>query len=352
MILRSIRVEGWQCFADAIEVGPLFEGLNVIHGPNGSGKSTLMMALVRGLFDSHGVGGEQIKLLRPWGRSLIPKVTIEFDQDGVQYRLQKQFLTSPSAQLSRLENGRYIPLAESRAADDQAREILAGEAPGRGITDQRHWGWAQILWAAQGNLHLDRLSDGTRATIQDALGVEVSGPGADTLEKKIGDAYTQFFTPGGKLKTGASAPAVVGLVSQLEAAQGKRSSLQARLAEFEDASRRIEDLRHEAAQAEHSESDLTALSHNPASKLPRTGNFSANRNCISRKSPPPKSGTVIFSGASTTFIQPARNATTRQSSCNVCARTLRRRPSWSNNGATNPTRPSKPSKRSGRGEST
>ena len=78
MILRSIRVEGWRCFAVPVEVGPFADGLNVIHGPNGIGKSTLMTALVRGLFDSHNVKGVDIKSLRPWGRSLAPKVTIEF----------------------------------------------------------------------------------------------------------------------------------------------------------------------------------------------------------------------------------------------------------------------------------
>ena len=49
MILRSVRVEGWRCFAATVEVGPFIDGLNIIHGPNGIGKSTLMTALVRGL---------------------------------------------------------------------------------------------------------------------------------------------------------------------------------------------------------------------------------------------------------------------------------------------------------------
>ena len=70
MILRSVRVEGWRCFAAPVEVGPFIDGLNIVHGPNGAGKSTLMMALARGMFDSHNVGGADIKKLRCWGRSL------------------------------------------------------------------------------------------------------------------------------------------------------------------------------------------------------------------------------------------------------------------------------------------
>ena len=194
MILRSIRVESWQCFAAPVEVGPFIDGLNIIYGPNGIGKSTLMTALVRGLFDSHNVGGADIKSLRPWGRLLAPKVTIEFEQDGEQFQLHKQFLSSESARLDRKENGHYVPFAENRAANDKARETLSGEAPGRGASDQRHWGLAQILWATQGGLQIEQLAPGTRATIQDALGAQIAGPGTEALEKRIAAAYGQFFT--------------------------------------------------------------------------------------------------------------------------------------------------------------
>lgn len=257
MILRSIRVEGWRCFAAPIEVGPFMDGLNIIHGPNGVGKSTLMTALARGLFDSHGAGGADIKSLRPWGRSLNPKVTIEFEQDGEQFQLHKQFLGSASAQLNRLEDNRYVPLAESRAADDKARDLLAGDAPPRGASDRRHWGLAQILWATQGSLRIDQLAPGTRATIQDALGAQITGPGSETLEKRVADSYGQFFTATGKLKSGAAAPAIVGLESQLQEAKAKRSMLQQRLDEFDSASRRIQDLQGQSEAARHSERDLS-----------------------------------------------------------------------------------------------
>ncbi len=257
MILRTIRVEGWRCFAAAIEVGPLGDGLNIIHGPNGSGKSTLMMALVRGLFDSHSVSGSEIKSLRPWGRPLNPKVTIEFQQGEICYRLQKQFVNSASSLLSRKEDGRYVPLAESRDADERARQILAAEAPSRGVSDQRHWGLAQILWATQGHLQIEQLSGPARSTLQDALSAQVSGPGAEALEKKITEAFDEYFTPGGKLRGGALAPAVVGSQTQLEEARVKQRELSRRLEEFDVASRRIEDLRQTTDQAKHSERELT-----------------------------------------------------------------------------------------------
>ena len=104
MILRSLRVSGWRCFVDTVEVGPFAEGLNVIHAPNATGKSTLFEAMLRGLLDGHRVGGEEIRDIRPWGRSLAPKVVIEFTHGGTDYRISKQFLDSQTSKLERKEN--------------------------------------------------------------------------------------------------------------------------------------------------------------------------------------------------------------------------------------------------------
>ena len=228
MILRSIQLEGWRSFVSQSSIGPFADGLNIIHGPNGSGKSSLMMALARGLFDSHSVGGADIQTARSWGRELAPKVTIEFERDGQQFQLFKQFLDSPTAKLARKENGSFVPLAESRAADDQARDILAGEASRSGASDKRHWGLAQILWATQGSLQIDDLAAGTRTTIQDSLGAQLTG-GTEDLENRIEAVYGQFFTPTGRFKKGASAPAIVGREAQLANEKSDRVDLLQRL---------------------------------------------------------------------------------------------------------------------------
>ena len=256
MILRSIQLEGWRSFVSTTKVGPFVDGLNIIHGPNGSGKSSLMMALARGLFDNHNVGGADIQTARSWGRELAPKVTIEFEKEDLEFLLFKQYLDSPSAKLARKENGVYVPLAESRAADDQARKILAGVASKSGTTDQRHWGLAQILWATQGSLQIDELASGTRTTIQDALGAQITGSGTEALEDRINDLFQQFFTPTGRTRSGASAPAIVGLESQLANETADRVELVKRLQEFEDASERIKDLRVQTQAARKRESEL------------------------------------------------------------------------------------------------
>jgi DNA repair exonuclease SbcCD ATPase subunit len=128
--IRSIKVADWRCFLDGIEVGPFEESLNIIHAPNGTGKSTLFEALRRALLDGHKVTGKDVEGIRPWGRNLAPKVTVEFIHGGQEYRITKQFLDSPSALLERKENGRYHRLAEGVSADEQTREILTRNPPG------------------------------------------------------------------------------------------------------------------------------------------------------------------------------------------------------------------------------
>lgn len=243
MILHSLSVQGWKCFADPVYVGPFGERINVVHGPNGSGKSSLMWALVRGLFDNHDVSGERVRALRPWGRELSPKVVVEFLADGQRYRLEKIFLDRPLCRLSRWEANRYVSLAEGRQADERLRQMFASEAPGRGMTDWRHWGLAQVLLAPQGGLHLESLSDNVCHAVRQALGEQLVGQAATEAERHIEQLYARYFTDSGRRRSGASAPEVVHL-------EQRRGDLLERLQQadqlcqqFDQFSRRIEDLR-------------------------------------------------------------------------------------------------------------
>lgn len=86
MIVRSIKLAGWRCYLEEVEIGPFDDGLNIIYAPNATGKSTLFEALRRGLLDGHKVTGKDVESIRPWGRQLAPKVTVEFShaEDTVQ----------------------------------------------------------------------------------------------------------------------------------------------------------------------------------------------------------------------------------------------------------------------------
>jgi len=243
MILRSLTVEGWRCLVGPVTVGPFDEGINVLHAPNASGKSTLFEALIRGLLDSHRVTGRDIEAVRPWGRSLSPRVSVEFAHDGSEYRLVKRFLERASSELYRLEEGKFVRLAEADAADERVRAILSSNPPGRGLSRPSNWGLAQILWAPQGHLALPRLSGDLVSDIRECLGSQVAGSRSGPLEQKIEQLFLQVYTPGGKLKTGKDAPAVVKARRELEKARGSLQVAIERFRSFENAMRRVEDLR-------------------------------------------------------------------------------------------------------------
>lgn len=261
MILRSLRVAGWRCFAEAVEIGPFVDGLNVVHGPNGSGKSTLLWAMARGLFDSYKVSGADVDSLRPWGRPLNPCVTIEFEHGGAKYRLAKQFCSGQIAELARFESGKFSRLAEAVKADEIVRQLLSAEPPKRGTTEAKHWGFAQVLWATQGALQIKELNGGIHNTIRDSLGAQVAGVGADELESRVAAEFGAIFTPTGKFKGGASEPRIVAVERELGALRDQRAQIVRQLELFDNASREIENLRSSQNQLQQQASALERELH-------------------------------------------------------------------------------------------
>lgn len=257
MILRTLRVAGWRCYAEAVEVGPFDDGLNVIHAPNATGKSTLFEALLRGLLDGHRVTGRDVEALRPWGRSLTPAVTVEFAHDGNEYRLTKRFLDRPVAELERREQDRFVRLAEGDAADDRVRELLTRNPPGRGLARPENRGLAQVLWAPQGELALLGLSGDVVAGIRESLGAQVSGPGSGPLESAIEEAYLAIYTPGGQLKRGRDASPLARLRDRLVQANTARTNALEQYRLFEQASLRVEGLRARRQQARRDEEEMS-----------------------------------------------------------------------------------------------
>ncbi len=277
MILRSIAVEGWRCFANRVHVGPFSEGLNVLYAPNGSGKSTLFEALIRALLDGHRVSGRDAEAMRPWGRSLAPAVILEFAHAGADYRLTKRFLDRSFAELERSEGGRFVRLDESDAADERVRQILRSNPPGRGLARLENWGLAQILWVPQGRLEVAGLSGELVSDIRASLGAHVTGTAATRLEKRIEETYAQFYTSQGKLKSGREAPLVVALREKHAAAQKQVRATRELLEAFEASARRVEDLRAQRAQARR---DAEAVSQALAEARRRAGSY---RGLLSRR---------------------------------------------------------------------
>jgi DNA repair exonuclease SbcCD ATPase subunit len=203
------------------------------------------------LLDGHKVTGRDVEAIRPWGRNLAPKVTVEFIHGGQEYRVTKQFLDSPSALLERKENGRYRRLAEGASADEQTREILTKNPPGKGLAKTPNWGIAQVLWAPQGSLAIGPLTGDVVSDIRSMLSAQASSGGAGPLEKRIEDRYLQFFSAKGKLKAGKDAPPLTRLKDCLEEAAAARQKAYDLYVAFETTSQRVEELRARRTQARY-----------------------------------------------------------------------------------------------------
>jgi len=263
MILHSIKVENWRCLLGETEVGPFSDRLNVLHAPNATGKSTLFEALRCALMDNHNTRGEDALRLRPWGRELAPRVTVEFTVKGCRYRVRKRFLDGAESVLERMEGDRFRPLAEGPRADAATRELFTPSGPKKGLSKPEHWGILQVLWAPQGKLELGGLSGDLLSDIRQALSATVVDSRARDLEEKLQKRYDYFFTSTGKVKTAAGASPLATLESSIREKEGQ---LAAKKAEYEETqalsssvkslSEKLEALR---ATVKQSETDLREL---------------------------------------------------------------------------------------------
>jgi energy-coupling factor transporter ATP-binding protein EcfA2 len=272
VIIRSIEVKGWRCFANKARLGPLSEGLNVIYGPNGTGKSTLFQAMVRGLLDNYGVGGEEAQTLRPWGRALAPTVLVEFRDGGNEYRISKQFLDRPSSLLESFDRGAFTALAENEKADEQVRRMLRATGRGRGLADVENWGLAQVLWTLQGDLKLVNVTHDVIADIRTMLGAHFAGPRGGRLEQRIEGIYAEYFDKRGAPRKGQHAPAAVGLAANLAAAKERLTQAREVLNDFEDRALALDGIRAERAQISR---DITASTTALAAARKQAGEYHA-----------------------------------------------------------------------------
>ena len=248
MILHQLQVAHWRSLVDPVTIGPFDQGITVIHAPNGTGKSSLFEALQLALFDSHAVGGQEILTIRPWGRPLNPKVSVDFSHNDTRYLVEKTFIDSPSALLSRWEDGKFIRLAEGREADAELRALLGSSAPGRGLSNSVHWGLSQVLWSPQGLLALKELAPSVSENIRASLGVQISGDGGGKIGALIRESFLTYHTDQGKIIKGKNAPAIVSLEDELTRFSRQNQLLQTKYEEHIVASRTVEDARHLRAQ--------------------------------------------------------------------------------------------------------
>ena len=122
MKLRAIRLKEVGRFSAPIAIEGLSGGLDVLVGPNEFGKSTILKAVKAALFDAHRSKHRKLEVLRPYTGG-APLIEVDFEVAGNPWRIRKQFLSSPAAELRDLHAG-----SVTRGADAEARleELLGG----------------------------------------------------------------------------------------------------------------------------------------------------------------------------------------------------------------------------------
>lgn len=222
MKLHSIRLEHWRSYLQPREFHFGSGRIQVLHGLNGSGKSTLSAAIHGAFFQSYKSMSESAKALQPWGKTLAPKVEIQFSVGGRRFRLAKQYLQGKQAQLWEQRGEIWDPLASHEAAEEQLLSLLD--------LDESQ---AAVLWARQGSLEMPLAGESVRAAVQQSLGLQASGAAARLLEKAIETEFARYYTPTGKLKTGSSEPALTRLTRELGDLQNQATQAQKDLENLE-----------------------------------------------------------------------------------------------------------------------
>lgn len=244
MILHAIEMTSVGPFIETVRVGPFAPGLNILAAPNESGKTTALRAAARAFFDRHTTKSQDLKLLRPVGTDLAPRVCVEFEAKGDRYRIEKTFLQAPRSILYRWQDGRWSPLAEADAADGRVRDLLGSTLPGNGATRPEHWGMLGFLWARQGEPSNwpGFGSGGVGEVIRARLAQVEIDPLVERLRASLSSEASESFTSKGQRRRGGP----------LDRAENELERIEAALAELAKARETMQAAReiHERASAE------------------------------------------------------------------------------------------------------
>ena len=118
MKINAIRLKEVGRFSSPVALEGLSGGLDVLAGPNEFGKSTIVRALRMALFEQHRSKHRKLEAFRPYTGG-APLIEVDFETGGSLWRIRKQFLSSPLAELRDLQSGHVArgPDAEARLAE-------------------------------------------------------------------------------------------------------------------------------------------------------------------------------------------------------------------------------------------
>ncbi|MDH4982685.1 AAA family ATPase [Hyphomicrobium sp. D-2] len=231
MKIKAIRLKEVGRFSAPVALEGLSGGLDVLSGPNEFGKSTIMRALQLVLFEQHRGRSRKLEAFRPYSGG-APLIELDFEARGKAWRLRKQFLSSPLAELRDLQSNNV-----ARGADAELRLAELIEAPGN----------FALLYAEQGLplAQIDARKVGGAAFLS-AIEAEIENVADGSVVRTVADRVRT------ELATLMTAHAVPRPTGELKRALDERESLDkeareagVRLAEAQARLDRLEGLRAE-----------------------------------------------------------------------------------------------------------
>lgn len=235
MKIRAIRLKEVGRFSAPVALEGLTGGLDVLAGPNEFGKSTILKALRTALFEQHRSKHRKLEALRPYTGG-APLIEVDFDIGGKPWRIRKQFLSAPAAELRDLQSGSI-----ARGVDAETRlTALLGSA-----------GHFALLCVEQGTplAALTPIETGGKsfmAAIESEVESVADGSAARFVEARVRDELATLFTshnpprPTGVLK--AALDERDQLLRQLKEAQRRLADAQDRLDRLEALRKRLSQL--------------------------------------------------------------------------------------------------------------
>ena len=247
MQIRRIDISAFRCFRGRILIDNIDDGITLLVGDNEEGKSTVLAALQTVLFEKHTVGGAVAAAMLPYSSKVRPKISIEFDHDGVHYRLSKAFCQKPMAELEAETGTRW----SGDAAEDQLRDMLEFTPPPRGGAKPEHRGLQSLFWVEQGLAFVQlQINDTSHISLAGALEAEIGtvtgGERGRTLIKRVESRVGEMFTPKNRKPAGAYKDAI----DRATKALVRRDEIVASLKRFEDKVDTLTEERRRLAQLE------------------------------------------------------------------------------------------------------
>lgn len=211
--LTNVRRFGGQ----TARLGPFGDGLTTITAENEAGKSTFFDALHALFFISHTSRKGQIKALQPYSGGAV-HIAAEIDIDGTGYRIEKAFISSPSAKIIDRTTGQIL---KQQGDAEQWLEAQVNSA---------HKGPAGLLWVRQGDVGIDAGGQETdnlaarrdlMSSVRGHIDAVTGGRRMDAIVARCRRDFDALSTQAIKAKAGSPWKAIEDTIARLIPAQEK-----------------------------------------------------------------------------------------------------------------------------------